>query len=102
MESEKLNNIENNENKETIKIPDKTKDKLFRLYDYNVYDGINDEKKEDFNKYKDSKEFIIQAFGINKQGESASITITGFNPFFYVKVDNTWNEQKKNRIYCSS
>jgi DNA polymerase elongation subunit (family B) len=95
MESEKLNNIENNENKETIKIPDKTKDKLFRLYDYNVYDGINDEKKEDFNKYKDSKEFIIQAFGINKQGESASITITGFNPFFYVKVDNTWNEQKK-------
>lgn len=95
MESEKLNNIENNENKETIKIPDKTKDKLFRLYDYNVYDGINDEKKEDFNKYKDNKEFIIQAFGINKKGESASITITGFNPFFYVKVDNTWNEQKK-------
>ena len=86
-------NIETNE--KTIKIPDKTKDKLFRLYDYNVYDGINDEKREDFNKYKDSKEFIIQAFGINKNGESASITINGFNPFFYVMVNNTWNEQKK-------
>tara|TARA_B100000902_G_scaffold399878_1_gene473285 strand:+ start:704 stop:4567 length:3864 start_codon:yes stop_codon:yes gene_type:complete len=88
--------MEKNEtSEETIKIPDKTKDKLFRLYDYNVYDGINEEKKEEFNKYKDSKEFIIQAFGINKQGQSASILITGFNPFFYIKVNNTWNEQKK-------
>ena len=38
---------------------------------------------------------MVQAFGINEKGESASIFIEGFTPFFYVKVDDTWNETKK-------
>ena len=81
---------------EKINVTDKTKDKIFKLYDYNVYDGLSENiNKETFNKYKDNKEFIIQAFGINKDGQSASIIIEGFNPFFYVKVDDTWNNQKK-------
>ena len=85
---------------ETKNVPDKTKSKIFKLYDYNVYDGLSENNnKETFNKYKDNKEFIIQAFGINKDGQSASIIIEGFNPFFYVKVNDTWNNQKKNRIY---
>jgi len=79
-----------------INITDKTKSKIFKLYDYNVYDGLSENSnKENFNKYKDNKEFIIQAFGINKDGQSASIIIEGFNPFFYVKVDDTWDNQKK-------
>ena len=74
----------------------KSKNLVFKLYDYNVYDGLSEHiNKENFNKYKDNKEFIIQAFGINKDGQSASIIIEGFNPFFYVKVDDTWNNQKK-------
>ena len=81
---------------ETKNVPDKTKSKIFKLYDYNVYDGLSENNnKETFNKYKDNKEFIIQAFGINKDGQSASIIIEGFNPFFYVKVNDTWNNQKK-------
>ena len=83
------------EKNDIIKIPNKIKDKIFKLYDYNVYDGQCGEKNEKFNKYKDNKEFIIQAFGINKKGESASILITNFNPFFYIKVDDKWNNQKK-------
>ena len=80
---------------ETIKVPEKYK--LFKLYDYNIYDEVPEEimKKEDYNKYSDNKKFIIQMFGINKEGKTASITVNGFNPFFYIKVGDDWNEQKK-------
>ena len=37
-------------------------------------------------------QFIIQMFGINETGETASIQITNYNPFFYVKVGRHWNE----------
>ena len=74
------------------------KSKNFRLYDYNVYDGIikSNSSKTNFNPYKDNKKFIIQAFGINEANRSASITIEGFMPFFYILVNDTWNEQRKN------
>ena len=70
--------------------------RCLRLYDYNVYDGFNiDPKSDNFNKYKDNKKFIIQAFGINKFGKTTSLTIENFNPFFYIKVGLNWNDQKK-------
>ena len=37
-------------------------------------------------KKKDNKEFLVQMFGINEKGETASIFVTGYTPFFYVKV----------------
>ena len=98
----------NNESKETkVKDKDKgkvlrvpNKNKLFKLYDFNVYDGIPiDTKKEDFNKYKDNKKFIIQMFGINNiTGRTASILVDGFSPFFYIKVSNDWTEQRKSEF----
>ena len=70
--------------------------RCLRLYDYNVYDGFNiDPKTDNFNKYKDNKKFIIQAFGINKHGKTTSLIIENFNPFFYIKVGLNWNDQKK-------
>ena len=38
----------------------------------------------------DSKEFIVQMFGINEKGETCAIYASGFTPFFYVKVDKSW------------
>ena len=80
-----------------------SKFKSFRLYDYNVYDGINKHTlasdkllNNAFNPYKDNKKFIIQAFGINDSNKTASILIEDFYPFFYIMVDDTWNEQRKN------
>ena len=70
--------------------------RCLRLYDYNVYDDFNiDPKSDNFNKYKDNKKFIIQAFGINKFGKTTSLIIENFNPFFYIKVGLNWNDQKK-------
>jgi len=61
-------------NKKTMKI---------KLYDYNTYDDIN-------------KIFIIQMFGIDETGKSASIFVEGFHPFFYILVNDTWNDAKMN------
>ena len=82
---------------------DAEKHKSFRLYDYNVYDGHNKSELQNnklmnvqYNPYKDSKKFIIQAFGINESAKTASIIIENFYPFFYILVNEQWNEQRKN------
>jgi DNA polymerase elongation subunit (family B) len=53
----------------------------FRLLDFKVYDM----------KSENGKEFTVQMFGKNEKKESASITVTNIEPFFYVKVGANWN-----------
>ena len=65
----------------------------FKLLEFNVYD--DNIITENSSKYKDNREFMVQVFGINEKGETASIFIEGYTPFFYVKVDDTWDESKK-------
>ena len=71
------------------------RDVAYKLLEFNVFDDI-DNTSENFNKYRDNREFMVQMFGLNEKGETASIFVEGFNPFFYVKVDDSWNEGKKN------
>ena len=79
--------------------------KNFRLIDFNVYDQTKkistDSKDDESVSSNDSREkhlsfanqqFCIQMFGINETGETASITITDYNPFFYLKVGDNWKE----------
>ena len=91
----------------TSRIKNKRMDKMFRLYDFNVYndkvnnintssDDDNSENGNGNNKYKDNNEFIIQMFGLNEIGKSCSIIVDGFNPFFYVKVGDDWSISTKN------
>jgi len=67
----------------------------FHTYDSKVKDE-EDEEKDDSprnNKYKQKKntdEYIVQMFGINEQGKTASIIVSGYAPFFYVKVGKHW------------
>ena len=67
--------------------------KCFKLYDYNII-----EESTKGNPYKDNKKFIIQAFGINSSNKTASIFIENFYPFFYIKVNEKWDEQRKNEF----
>ena len=53
----------------------------FRLLAFNPYDDITSSEDSD----KNEKEFVIQMFGINEKGETASIFVIGYTPFFYVK-----------------
>ena len=70
----------------------------FRLFDFAVYnekqednDSNSDSEEEYSNKrYTDTNQFVVQMFGINKDGETTSIQINDFNPFFYIKVCEKW------------
>ena len=55
----------------------------------------SDCEKPEFHKKKDNKEFLVQMFGINEKGETASIFVTGYTPFFYVKVPKYWKSNEK-------
>ena len=98
-------------------------DMSFRLIDFNVYDCIPDtnthssasENSADDNSSVassgsgsgggggkggggatiDANEFRIQMFGINEQGETCSIFVDDYHPFFYVKVADHWTNATK-------
>jgi DNA polymerase elongation subunit (family B) len=73
---------------------------VFRLYDFNVYNKKTttkeDSSEEEENTSKiDTNKFVIQMFGINELGDSCSILVEDFKPFFYVKVGDNWTQQTK-------
>ena len=87
--------------------------KQFRLLDFHTYDESppstesSDDQSDDSSassskkqpqqrsKYsmKDDKQFVIQMFGINERGETCCLFVRDFQPFFYVKVSNTWQNK---------
>jgi DNA polymerase elongation subunit (family B) len=72
---------------------------IFRVFDFNVYNDStrNDSGSEDNRKpRKDNAEFLIQMFGLNEYGETCSIQVEDFKPFFYVMVSDKWNTVSKN------
>ena len=36
---------------------------------------------------------MVQMFGLNEQGETASIYVEGYTPFFYIKVGDDWDNK---------
>ena len=68
----------------------------FKLLEFNVYDENKIEDEE--NIYIDNKEFIVQMFGLNEKGETSSIFVKGFKPFFYIKVDKRWDDRIKQKF----
>ena len=60
----------------------------FRLYDFKVTDDIIIRNKTG------KKYFTIQMFAINQEGKTASIKVSNFEPFFYIKVGDDWTEDK--------
>ena len=75
---------------------------VFRIFDFNIYNekpgndesgsGSDDEKIKN---YKDNTLFMIQMFGLNEKGETCSIIVEDFKPFFYVMVNDKWNTYTK-------
>lgn len=68
----------------------------FRLLSFDIYDKlIKDDTENEDKKTRKKKEFQIQMFGINKKGETASIFVEGYSPFFYVLVGDDWGEPQR-------
>ena len=77
-------------------------DRSFRLFDFNVFSEKDEEagsggEEEDAEarQIRDTNQFLIQMFGKNERGQSCSIVVEGFCPFFYVKVGDSWNISTK-------
>jgi DNA polymerase elongation subunit (family B) len=72
---------------------------IFRIFDFNIFNKelADDEttSEEEDHVYRDKSKFIIQMFGLNEKGETASIIVDDFKPFFYVMVDDTWKKSTK-------
>jgi hypothetical protein len=77
----------------------------FKLLTFNSYDHIienesdsssNNGSDEENEKKFHKKEFLVQMFGINEKGQTASIFVEGYQPFFYAKVGDDWSEEKTN------
>ena len=98
-------------------------DPSFRLIDFNVYDCVPDtnthssasensgsgsgsggddsssvasaDSARGGGAATDANEFRIQMFGINEQGETCSIFVDDYHPFFYIKVADHWTNSTK-------
>ena len=84
--------------------------KSFRLIDFHIYDesppkenGSSSDEDEGRNnnshwnkqyitKNEDDLQFVIQMFGINERGETCCIYVNDYQPFFYVKVGDSWTD----------
>lgn len=74
----------------------------YKLIDFHMYDEedhaaiANDPPKLDQHGNEISRRaplnFVIQMFGIDKMGKTASIYIKDYKPFFYIKVNYLWND----------
>ena len=75
----------------------------FRIFDFHIYNQTDDASDESvdsgaadgWKKKPPKSTFTVQMFGKNETGESCSITVGDFKPFFYVKVGNDWGEREK-------
>ena len=56
----------------------------FKLFDFQVFN-----KTEGNGEYEEVN-FEIQMFGLNEKGETCSIFVEEYLPFFYIGVDNAW------------
>ena len=63
-----------------------------RLLTFNDYDQEN--SSEEFIPCKE-RSYVIQMFGLNHIGETYAVTVTGYYPFFYVKVGEDWTTSNK-------
>ena len=83
----------------------------FRLLDFQgkdeietveLVDEVYNEKNEMVSKESRNicgNKFTIQMFGVNEKGETCSIFVDDYQPYFYIRVSNNWNNRDKDRFF---
>ena len=78
--------------------------KTFRLLDFHIYDDKpevpedNSSVDSDTPTKRDDGNFVIQMFGINESGETCSLFVSDFQPFFFIKIGDRWNQGNVNLL----
>ena len=92
-------------NKETI-IKNNRTDIIFQIIDWksnDIYkkkeddDGENDEEQEISYKNK-VKRLSIRGYGVTEKGNSISVHINGFQPYFYIRIPQDWDSKVFNLL----
>jgi len=91
--------------------PKKAVLKTVRLLDFHIYDekpekeessGDEDEDEDappkPYEKKVDESQFVIQMFGLNEAGETFSLFVKDFQPFFFIKIGNGWTQSTVNGL----
>jgi hypothetical protein len=89
--------------------------KTVRIIDFHIYDekpekeeSSGDENDDDdtvdyskpYEAKVDEAQFVIQMFGLNETGETYSIIVRDFKPFFFIKVGSSWTQSTVNALLC--
>jgi len=79
-----------------------------KLLDFNIYNEERENDSDDsdcsdsnvgkYVKKQDTKIFVIQMFGLNEKGETFSIFVENYQPFFFMKVNNDWTQRTKSKF----
>ena len=75
--------------------------KSFKLIDFRAYDHTISESSSNESDSKSSystSAFMIQMFGVNEKGETCSISVPDYLPFFYIRVVDEWTETDTGRL----
>ena len=84
------------------------KDIIFQIIDWKDYDIFSEEENEneneeetnedesdykEKNKFKKQRKLIIRGYGVTDNGNSICIHIDGFQPYFYFKIPQSWDQK---------
>ena len=72
--------------------------KSFRLFDFRAYDESTSSDEQEGARREPPK-FMIQMFGVNETGETCSIVLNDYKPFFYAKVSDRWTDADAGALY---
>ncbi len=85
-------------------LKDETENQNIDDSDEDDYDELSDEDEDDEEerknkfkrKFKNNKRLVIRTYGVTEEGNSICVHINGFEPYFYFKVPQTWEEEHFN------
>ena len=67
--------------------------KEIRLVDFNI------KSEKDFSDGEaEYKNFEVQMFGLDAKGKTYCLNVTGFKPYFYIRVGDDWKEEDKKKF----
>ena len=61
---------------------------LFQIVDWHGTDCYDEDDEAE---YRIAQSYDVNIFGRTESGQSVALQVTGFNPYFYIKVPDDWN-----------
>src|SRR3990172_11488751 len=63
------------------------------ITNFNDDDDEDDDNELEYKKKTYDRKFLINAYGISKEGYSMCVHITDFTPYFFIKIPKEWEEK---------